>query len=215
MSEELVVVVSGGEAPDSSAARAIPHGARVVAADRGLDHALALGLDVEVAIGDFDSVSPQGLEQAEAVGARVVRYEAEKDQTDLELALDASLAMRPRRILVVAGTGGRLDHELSPLLLLGSERYAAARVDAMVGRALVHVIRGERELDGKAGALVSLLAVHGPAVGVTTEGLAYPLLSETVEPGSSRGVSNVFEGARAHVAVERGALLAIRPGESK
>ncbi len=48
--------------------------------------------------------------------------------------------------------------------------------------------------------------------GVTTEGLAYPLRGETLEAGSSRGVSNVFVEETARISVERGVLLAIRPG---
>ncbi len=119
--------------------------------------------------------------------------------------------METQRILVLAGTGGRLDHELSALLLLASERYTAAHVDAAIGEARVHVIRGERELTGRSGELCTLLAMNGPAV-VTTEGLAYPLRSETLEPGSSRGVSNVFADETARISVERGVVLAIRPG---
>ena len=74
------------------------------------------------------------------------------------------------------------------------------QIDALVGAARVHVIRGERELAGEPGDLLTLVAVNGPAVGVTTDGLEYPLRGETLEPGSSRGVSNVFaaETARVH-----------------
>ena len=61
--------------------------------------------------------------------------------------------MEPQRILVLAGTGGRLDHELSALLLLASERYAAVQIDAVVGEARVHVIRDPRELAGRPGEL--------------------------------------------------------------
>ena len=214
MSEEIVVVVSGGNPPASPAASHVPTGAPVIAADRGLDYALALGLDVTVAVGDFDSVSAEALAAAEATGVRIERHPAEKDATDLELALDTAIDMTPERILVLAGTGGRLDHELSSLLLLASDRYAAAHVDALVGAAHIHVIRGERELGGQRGELCTLLAVNGPAVGVTTDGLGYPLRGETLEPGSSRGVSNVFEGEAALVEVEQGVLLAILPGAS-
>ena len=214
MSERVVVVVSGGEPLDPRAALAVPAGAPVVAADSGLDSALALGLDVTVATGDFDSASPEAVVAADASGVRIDRHPAEKDATDLELALDTATSMSPDRILVLAGRGGRLDHELSALLLLASERYASTHIDAHVGDARVHVIRGERELAGSPGELLTLVAVNGPAVGVTTDGLEYPLRGETLEPGSSRGVSNVFKRETARVTVESGVLLAIRPGES-
>jgi thiamine pyrophosphokinase len=215
VSEEIVVVVSGGEPPAPRAARAVPPGAPVVAGDKGLEHALALGLEVSLAVGDFDSASPEAVAAAEASGTRIERYPHAKDATDLELALDAAVAMDPARILVLAGTGGRLDHELSLLLLLGSERYAYLEVDAHVGSARVHVVRDARTLAGAPGELVSLLPVGGAAERVTTEGLVYPLRGETLEAGSSRGVSNVFEAETARVSVERGVLLAIRPEEAK
>ena len=215
MSEEIVVVVAGGEPPARSAALTVPRGAPVVAADRGLDHALALGLEVTVAVGDFDSASPEAVAVAEAAGVRIERHPREKDATDLELALDVAAAMSPRRILVLASGGGRLDHLLSAALLLGSDRYAHSHVDASFGEAGVHVVRGERVLEGEPGEHLTLLAVNGPADGVRTEGLVYPLRGETLEAGSSRGVSNVFADATARVSVERGVVLVIRPEGAK
>ena len=214
MQDEVVVVVAGGEAPPEEAVRELPPGARVVAADRGVDHALALGLDVELAIGDFDSASAAALAEAAASGARVERHPEDKDATDLELALDAALELEPQpdRILVLAGVGQRLDHLLAALLLLGSPHYDGVEVDAVIGDARIHVIRGSRTLAGRPGELVSLLPLHGAAEGVRTEGLEYPLAGETLEAGSSRGVSNRLTGEAARVAVERGILLAVWPG---
>ena len=212
MSNEVVVVVSGGNAPAQDVVESIPEGVVVIAADSGIDHARALGLEASVLVGDLDSASPEAVAAANAAGARVERHPRAKDATDLELALDAALALEPKRILLVAGDGGRLDHLLSVLLLLGSKRYEAVALDARIGSAQVHVVRGERTLEGTPGDLVSLLALHGPAEGVRTAGLVYPLAGETLAPGSSRGVSNVFAAPTARVAVERGVLLAILPG---
>jgi thiamine pyrophosphokinase len=207
-----VVIVAGGEAPPADAARAVPAGALVIAADGGLEHARALGLDVGLAVGDFDSASPAAVAAAEEAGVRVARHPADKDATDLELALDAAVAAEPARVLVLAGIGERLDHLVSALHVLGSPSYAAVEIDARVGAAHVHVIRDERTLEGERGELVSLIALHGPAEGVSTDGLEYPLSDDRLEPGSSRGVSNRFVAEAARVRVERGVLLAVRPG---
>jgi thiamine pyrophosphokinase len=212
VSNEMVVVVAGGPAPAPEAADAVPGDATVIAADGGLVHAWALGLEVDLVVGDLDSVSPDDATTAESTGIPIERHPREKDATDLELALDAALAMRPGRILVVAGEGGRLDHLLSTLLLLGAEKYAGVELDAWIGPARVHVVRGHRALDGTPGALVTLVALHGPAEGIRTQGLVYPLAGEALESGSSRGVSNVFAAERAEISVERGVVLAVRPG---
>ena len=213
MSEEVVVVVAGGvEGPHRQTSYAIRAGTPVVAADGGLERARELGLEVTIAVGDFDSASPEAVSAAEASGTRVERHPAAKNATDLELALDRALALRPKRIVVLAVVGDRLDHLFATFQLLAAPRYARVELDADIGLARVHVIRSERVLSGRPGELLSLFAVHGPAEGVSTEGLAYPLDGETLEPGSSRGVSNVFVEETARVGVERGVLLAIRPG---
>ena len=124
MSDELVVVVAGGGPLSARAADALPRGAVVIAADDGLEQAQALDLEVALAVGDFDSASPEAVASAEAAGARIERHPTDKDATDLELALDAAAVLSPARILVLAPRGGRLDHELASLLVLASDRYA-------------------------------------------------------------------------------------------
>jgi thiamine pyrophosphokinase len=203
-----VVVVASGSGPGLT----LPFEGTVVAADGGLDRALELGLAVDVVVGDLDSVTPETLAAAEAAGATVVRHPRAKDETDLELALEEAAARGAHRVLVVASAQGRLDHLLGSLLLLTAERFRGFELDALVGDALVHVIRGERTLHGAPGELVSLLAMGGPARGVLTDGLEYPLRGETLEPGSTRGISNVFTGDTATVAVADGTLLAVLVG---
>ena len=210
MGVETVVVVAGGH-PSRGAMPELPSGAFVIAADAGVDRGLALGLRIDRAIGDFDSVSAAGLAAAEAAGAIVERHPAAKDATDLELALDAAIALEPARILVVGSAGGRLDHLLGSILLLADDRYAAARVDAYLDGNRIAVIRGSRTLTGTPGDLVTLLPMHGPAAGVSTSGLEYPLHDETLRPGTTRGVSNVFAAAEARITVGDGCLVAVQP----
>jgi thiamine pyrophosphokinase len=208
-----VVVFTGGDPVPRSIAADLPERAFVVAADSGIEQALALEWPVHLAVGDFDSVSPAALAAAEAGGARIDRYPAAKDATDLELALAAAAALRPSEIVVVGGAGGRLDHLLAGLLAVASDDLAAIRVRALVGLARVYVVRDRVELVGRPGELVTLLARGRPARGVTTDGLLYPLHDETLEPGSTRGVSNEMVADRASVSLADGVLLAVLPGE--
>lgn len=201
-----VVVLAGGPVPPTAVA--LPVGATVIAADGGASLAQELGLEVDLVVGDFDSISAETL----AGIPRVERHPVDKDASDLELALAAAQRLAPERILVVGGGGGRVDHLLGGLLLLAAEAYADIQVDAQFGPAAVHVVRRQRDLHGEPGEPISLFAVHGPASGIVTDGLAYPLRGETLGPGSTRGLSNVFAAAEARVAVGHGVLLAVRPG---
>jgi thiamine pyrophosphokinase len=200
-----VVVFASGPGPVTLTG--LPRGAKVIAADGGAELARQLGFSVDLAVGDFDSVPAETL----ATIASVERHPAAKDATDLELALEAALRFSPERVLVVGSAGGRLDHLFGAMLLLAADAYSGVQVDAHFGTAAVHVVRAERALRGAPGELVSLFALNGPANDVVTDGLVYPLRGEVLEPGSSRGVSNVFAGRDARVTVGRGVLLVVRP----
>jgi len=209
--QSTIVVVAAG-APHPTFPDRLPAGAVVVAADGGVDTALALGLRVSIAVGDFDSVSGEGLAAVEATGAQIERHPAAKDATDLELALDRAVGLGAERIVVVGSANGRIDHLLEGLLLLGSPQYDDVELDALLGPATAYVVRGRRTLGGVPGELISLLPLHGPAEGVVTEGLVYPLRGETLHPGSSRGISNVFAEPSASITLTGGVLVALRPG---
>jgi thiamine pyrophosphokinase len=214
LSHGLVVVFATSAEDAAAEAAVIPTGGLVVAADGGAEFALARGIRVDVAIGDFDSISPERLVALGASGTHIERHPCEKDATDLELALEVARDLRARQVVVVGGGGARLDHLFGQLLLLGAEAYSEMEVDAQFGSAVVHVVRGERVIAGVRGELVSLFALHGPAHGVVTDGLVYPLLGETLQPGSTRGVSNVFAESEVRVAVASGVVMVVRPSGS-
>ena len=212
---------SGGRgrwrAADAAVLDRLPTGAVVVAADSGVDTALALGLPVDVVIGDLDSVTEAGLARAEDGGARVVRHPVDKDATDLALAMDeaARLLDGTGEIVVVGGDAGRFDHLLAGVLALADASWRDLSVRAHLGPATIHVVHGpgERELGGAIGDLVSLVPVGGTATGVVTTGLRYPLHAEPLTTATTRGVSNVIDSLPARVALATGVVLAVLPGD--
>lgn len=207
-----VVVLAGGEPVVTPLSGPLHPADTVIAADSGLGAAAILGLEVDLVVGDLDSVDPEDLARVEALGTRIDRHPEDKDRTDLALALDTVRGQGPAQVTVVGGHGGRLDHLLANVALLASDAYAELRIRALLGPALLHVVRDEVHLAGRPDELVSLLAVHGEAHGVTTHGLRFPLEDATLHPGSSRGVSNRFSGPHAHVTVTDGVLVVVQPG---
>ena len=208
------VVLAGGDAVDPAVRDALPDGAYVVAADSGLHQAEPLGLRVDRIVGDLDSADPDVVERAARAGAFVEAHPAEKDATDLELALRHVVGEGIETVVVVGGAGGRLDHFLANALLLASPAFSGAQVDAHMGGARVAVVRGGGrtvDLAGAVGDLVTLLPVGGPARGIVTEGLRYPLAGDDLDAGTSRGVSNELLGPRGSVRLESGTLLAVQP----
>ena len=187
----------------------------VIAADLGAAHAQAWGWPLDLLVGDLDSLSAGEAALVTAGGVPVITAPAAKDETDLELALAHALAQDAHEIVICAALGGRSDHLLANVLLLARPELADRRVTLANGRESIRLLHGGGSppshlvLPGAPGDLLSLLPLGGDALGVTTEGLQYPLHDETLFLGQARGVSNVFTGARAGIALRRGLLLVI------
>lgn len=194
--------------PHPDLAEELPTAELVVAADSGYDLARHLGYRVDVLVGDMDSIGD--VEIPEQV--RIERHPTDKDQTDLDLALDLALGEDPARIVVVGGTGGRFDHEVATSGLLCAGRWAAVdEIDWVSSRGWAHVVRRRRILHGDVGETVSLIPIGGVAAGVATAGLQWELGGEDLEPGSTLGVSNVMKAPFAEITIESGCLLVVFP----
>ncbi len=204
-----VWIIDGGpDAPDRPDA---PEPTFVVAVDRGGRHALGLGLEVDVLIGDLDSIDADARELLVEQGVLVEQYPIDKDRSDLDLAIGFVAGLDPTRIDVVSAGGGRLDHSLVGALLLGRPDVAALPLTMHTrGTRTVAVAAGTSlQLDGSPGDTVTLLAVGAPAR-LDTGGLRWDLTSHTtLLPGASLGLSNVITEVRPLITVTEGVVLVV------
>lgn len=206
-----VAVVAGGTEPQHAPWSVVGEADLVVAADSGYDHARLAGVDVDVLVGDLDSISAVGLQHARHRGVTIVEHPAAKDESDLELALVHGAATGASRLVVVASAGGRPDHALAIWLLLSSSRWADVEIVAWLDDTRVTVVRDQVELSGPAGSVVSLFSMGEEPALVTTEALEFSLDRELLPVGVTRGLSNTMLAERATVIVEAGVVVAVQP----
>ncbi|HEL1579615.1 TPA: thiamine diphosphokinase [Streptococcus suis] len=89
---------------------------------RLLDHSLPL----DWAMGDFDSVTSEELGRLKDQAERFLQAPAEKDDTDLELALKEIFKAYPQaQVRIYGALGGRMDHMMSNLFLPAEPDLAA------------------------------------------------------------------------------------------
>lgn len=204
-----VVIVANGvmEDPARDFSRWVDADTVVVAADGGTAPLLACGLAAQYVVGDMDSLSPEARADLTTRGVTFHPHPAHKNETDLELALLWVADQYPEAQLVILGAmGGRPDQALANLLLLSLPALRGREVVMAEGAWRVRVIRGGEigTFTGTPGDTLSLLPLGGPAHGVTTTGLGYPLKEETLHFGPARGVSNVLTTETATVTVREG-----------
>jgi thiamine pyrophosphokinase len=207
---DCAVIVLGGDPIPVEALDEIPDRSWVVAADSGLDHALAIGLEVDLLVGDLDSVSPAALEAVSAVPRQV--FPRDKDATDFELALAAVLTDEDLdRIIVLGGHGGRIDHLLSNAGVLTDPRLSHLHLEWIAGRTKIQVVHHTGRIHGHAGETVSLVALTDTVEGVTTTGLRWELQEATLHRWSSRSMSNIQLKPVATVSISGGVLAVVQP----
>ncbi|MBN1305281.1 MAG: thiamine diphosphokinase [Anaerolineales bacterium] len=205
-----VVIFVNGELPELGMAKSLLRSDDVlVGANGGTYHLLNLEQQPDLVVGDFDSLEAGTVEALEKAGKRVIRYSSDKDETDLELAINHALELEPSAILLVGALGGRLDQTLANLSLLTREKVADLDVRCDDGVEEVFFIRDRAWVQGSVGDIVSLLPWGNPVTGIHTHGLRWPLSGETLYPYQSRGISNRMTGNLATIQIGSGLLFCI------
>lgn len=205
---DTVIVVTGAAPLDPDAVAELPHDAIVLAADGALDHALAAGLTPAGLVGDLDSISPEGLAWAQH-HATITRHDTDKDHTDTELALQVAVELAPQRLVLLAGGGDRLDHSLAAIGALGHPSLTSIpEIDGWWGDQRFHVLHGPGKLTlaVETAGVVSLLATHGQAGGVTVTGVRWPLDDADLAPLVGHGVSNEVVDEHVEIRLHQGVL---------
>jgi thiamine pyrophosphokinase len=217
------LILADGDAPSRSELDAAWPGwdrgiELVIAADGGARHAEALGVSIDAWVGDGDSIDGDALAALAARGVPLERSRPDKDESDTELAVRAALRRGATGLTIVGALGGaRVDHALANVGLLALPELASRPAVLLDARSRISLIRApgpggtpvRRALIGRPGDVVSLLPQGPGVIGVTTAGLAYPLIDEPLPEGQARGLSNVRAAPESSVEVRGGLLLIV------
>ena len=175
----------------------------LIAADGGAKYFLDIGLTPQVIIGDMDSIGSDTWKSKS--GIEHIRYPADKDKSDTELAVEYALEHGHEQVILVAATGGRLDHILGNIALVAGYPGQVAILDGI--STLIAVDKSEKcVLHGRIGTIVSLMPYSTEHLKVRTKGLKYPLQDEFLI-SATHGLSNELSQTEACICVSDGILL--------
>jgi thiamine pyrophosphokinase len=205
-----VVIFANGLLPDLEAAKKLLRPDDfLLGVDGGAHFIMELGLLPSLVMGDLDSLSEDDLYELGNADVRTHQYPADKDETDLELALQYALELRPTVILIAAALGGRIDQTLANISLLTDTLLAHTDIRLDDGVEEVFFCRDNARVNGNIGDTVSLLPWNGEVNGVFTTGLKWTLSNETLFPYKTRGISNEMITETADIKIRSGLLLII------
>jgi thiamine pyrophosphokinase len=203
-----IIIFANGNLPNPEKARTLLRPDDfILCADGGTRHALALGLTPNVVIGDLDSVTEEERRKMKELDVETIQHPTDKNETDLELAINHALTLSPSKILILAALGGRMDQTLANIALLSDLRLSTFDIRLSDGVEEIFFCRDQVQVKGRSGDIVSLIPWQGEVTGVFTENLSWHLHHETLYPEKTRGISNEMTADVATVSIKSGLLL--------
>lgn len=181
----------------------------VICCDGGMRHSFKLGIKPDYILGDFDSAEPEILKYYKNQNIEIKSFPSKKDKTDMEICLDFIISLGFKEAVILGAIGSRFDHTLANAQLLYEALSKGVQAVLVNENNSVRIIKDSIVLYGQKGDTVSLIPFSKDVEGVSTNGLEYPLVNETLYAGSSRGVSNVFSSDSAEIKILKGYLFVI------
>lgn len=176
----------------------------VVGVDGGCKLLERLEIEPKIILGDFDSVGDLSRYKELWPSADIKTFPPEKDFTDAELAFEEVEGLPLERIAVIGALGGRADHMLSILFLIGrnskcviiDELNYIERIEAPMKKNLKKSDFNETYL--------SILPDVDLLEGINLTGFKYPLVDATIRRSQTLGISNEVVEEEAIIEIESG-----------
>nr|WP_274853847.1 thiamine diphosphokinase [Bacillus methanolicus] len=185
-----------------------------VGVDRGVYTLLSKGITPYMAFGDFDSVTAEELKKIEKHVRVLKKYKPEKDETDMELALNWALGEQPEKIRMFGATGGRLDHFFANVQLLLKPAIINIELNLELIDKKNHIYiktPGSYEMKiNKDRKYISFIPMSPFVKGLTLEGFKYPLKDYQIPWGSTLCISNELISDYGTFSFSEGILMVIR-----
>jgi len=214
---DKAIIVSGGLADDelvrSTIRRFSDDTTGIISADSGLNVLYRIGVVPDVILGDFDSVDSDILDSFRTYSkAQFYQYPTRKNFTDTELATDVACNAGAKEIIILGGTGYRMDHTLGVLFMLQKLEEKGVRTYVVDPKNVIRcLLPGRYDLhEYEFGKYLSLIPLTDTVTGVTLKGVSYETDGIDFVRTTTLGISNEITKEEAYLEFKYGTLLLIK-----
>ncbi len=206
------VIVSGGMIEEEFALSVLQNEETefIIGVDKGLDLLYAHKICPDYIVGDFDS-APSGVVKyyKEQTNVPIREFNPVKDASDTEIALRLCLDLHRKEIIILGGTGTRIDHIWANVQSLKIALDAGADARILDSHNQIRLLKDKVCLKKEEafGPYFSVFSLGGTIEGVNIVGAKYPLADHTLLPYDSLCVSNEFEADEVEISFVYGTLI--------
>lgn len=201
------LVISSGKIEDLKLLKAlVDKNDFILCADGGIDHIKKIDKIPDLAIGDFDSISKEGLDFINSNNIKVEKFPKMKDMTDTELAIDNLIERGFKDITITGVTGSRIDHTMANILLLKRLKKEGINAKIVDDNNIIYFVDDFLRLK-KTPNYISIIPINYEGVSISLKEFLYPLDKKYIPFGSTLGISNEIKGEFGTIELHKGEVL--------
>jgi|WetSurMetagenome_2_1015567.scaffolds.fasta_scaffold477716_1 thiamine pyrophosphokinase len=207
------IIVGACPLKDSSFLKALPKDVFKAACDGGYYAFRNLGLEPDILVGDFDTLSEDDVRYPK----KIFRLNPMKDDTDVLWTVKYLVQEGYRKICLFGCLGNKISHTIANIQVLSylCDQGVDGRLYSQDGQTVLLMLKESslsfrKEAVGK----ISVFSYEKEASGIDEINLKYPLSDATMNSSYPLGVSNEFIGQPATIVVRKGKLLLVLPSDS-
>lgn len=175
----------------------------LVGIEQGALKILEKELPLELAIGDFDSVSAAEKEYIKSSAKNFVLLNPIKDESDSEAALKYLKALNYPNLTLYGALGKRFDHSFVNFQLV--EKYPVTLIDDY--NKIFALKAGSHQIKDTGFKYLSIFTLKQAVI--TLKGVKYPLAETEIDPLTSYTLSNEIIEEWALIEVEAGSIIVV------
>ena len=157
----------------------------IIAADGGYDYCVANNINVDIIVGDFDSIKNNTNDH------KCLKFSREKDETDTLLAIDYGIKQGYKTFVIYGGLGNRIDHTLGNIQLLKYMLIKNCKGYLISDEQVVCAIDKEIYFNNTYKGYISILSIDDVS-NITIKGLKYEITNYDIVNSYPLGISNEF-----------------------
>jgi thiamine pyrophosphokinase len=182
----------------------------VIGVDGGAYQLVKHGVKFDIALGDFDSIGTHQFVEIINHCANVMKFDAKKDKTDTELAIDEAIKLGAKEIYLYGATGRRIDHFLGTLNLFKPLVEKDVKLFIVDRHNRISVLKpGKHIIEKDKYQYLSFFSYESVVKNLTLKGFKYELNEHQLENRNSLCVSNEITHREGIVTFDEGLLLVV------
>lgn len=182
----------------------------IIGVDGGAGTLIQYGIDMNIAIGDFDSIDPGLFKKLRGKSIQIEKFPEDKDLSDTELAVRFAMKNNFDNFILNGMLGKRTDHtlfNLSVLIYLLKKKKKASITEE---NEEIFITDNIINLNTNIGDIISIYPVTMKALILQAAGLKYSLKNRIIKKNSTLTLSNIAISNKISVEVKNGTVLILK-----